>query len=44
MIVGIAGVCLMGSAGFCYFVSLKAGICAGLFLVGAGLGIDALRK
>lgn len=43
-IIGIVGVCLMGSAAATYCVSLRAGICAGMFLAGCGLVIDAVRK
>lgn len=34
----------MGAACAAMFVSIKAGICTGLFLAGGGLLIDAARK
>jgi hypothetical protein len=43
-IVAIIGTCLVGSSVATYFVSFKAGICAALFLAGAGLLIDAVKK
>jgi len=43
-ILGMIGVCLIGMSVTTYFVDLRAGTCMGMFLVGACLVIDAVRK
>jgi hypothetical protein len=43
-IVGLAGIVLMGIGIGTVSSGWKAGICAGLILMGAGLFIDAVRK
>jgi len=43
-IIASIGVCLVGFAAAGFFVSLRAGLYAGMFLAGMGLLADALRK
>ena len=43
-LLGLLGVCLMGSSGLWYFVCWQAGVCSFMFLAGTGLFIDSLRK
>ena len=43
-LVGLIGMCLMVTSMFGFCLSLAAGIYAGVFMAGAGLFLDALRK
>lgn len=44
MIVGLAGVCLVGFAAGTYFQGFVTGLCVMLALLGAGLILDAMKK